>query len=51
MNGENQDTMFEDLAAQALNQGSYSSPADLAQQIDSITADEALKVRHLSVSQ
>ncbi|XP_072029462.1 cytochrome b-c1 complex subunit 2, mitochondrial-like [Amphiura filiformis] len=44
MNSENQDTLFEDLAVQALNLGSYSSPADLAQQIDSITADDTLKL-------
>ena len=44
MNGEDQDIVFEDLATQAINSGSYQSQADLAQQIDSITANDALNV-------
>ena len=46
MNTENQDMLFEDLATQAINSGSYQSQADLAQQIDSITPNDALTVSY-----
>ncbi|XP_077980030.1 cytochrome b-c1 complex subunit 2, mitochondrial-like [Glandiceps talaboti] len=40
MSNENLDNSFEDLALQAINTGSYVSPAEVAQQIDAVTAED-----------
>ena len=44
MNLENQSTLLEDIGVQSLMNGSYVSSADLVNDIDAITGDDAVKV-------
>jgi ubiquinol-cytochrome c reductase core subunit 2 len=44
MNLENQSTVFEDIAVQALCTGDYVTPAAMVADVDAITGEDALKV-------
>ena len=44
MNLENHSTLLEDIGVQALDTGSYVSSADMVNDVDAITGDDALKV-------
>ncbi|XP_033631111.1 cytochrome b-c1 complex subunit 2, mitochondrial-like [Asterias rubens] len=44
MNLENQSTLLEDIGVQSLMNGSYVSSADLVNDIDAITGDDAVKI-------
>lgn len=44
MNSECQDTLFDDIGSQVLTKGSYTSPAQVAASVDSITKNDILTV-------